>query len=226
MAGPTVLPGAESELKHYLRFQWCRDQLMKEEVVIVPRLDKETDGRGSTGKLFSETLNTPATISNRIVIFHDPSIEPTSHPDSDSIWLPVTTCTVFYTLGDGVCGFGDICHGGIQSTLLDDVMGVFGIINARLQDGMIPSRPPGKFFPRNNPRMLNLAKKSIATQGIQVDFLRPLRAPTVIQVTVNLKDIEHDGNSFLVHGVIKDGKGREYAKAQARWVVFSGRRKL
>lgn len=226
MAGPTVLPGTESELKHYLRFQWCRDQLMKEEVVIVPRLDKETDDRGSTGKLFSETLNTPATISNRIVLFHDPSIEPTPHPDPDSIWLPVTTCTVFYTLGDGVCGFGDICHGGIQSTLLDDVMGVLGIINARLQDGMIPSREAGKFFPENNPRMLNLAKKSIATQGIQVDFLRPLRAPTLIQVTVHLKDIEHDGKSFLVHGVIKDGKGREYAKAQARWVVFSRKGKL
>ncbi|KAJ3529969.1 hypothetical protein NM208_g9529 [Fusarium decemcellulare] len=115
---------------------------------------------------------------------------------------------------------------GIQTTLLDDVMGVLGVANARLQDGMIPSKIPGTCSPDKNPWMLDLTKNMIATRGIQVQFLRPLCTPAVIQVTVHLKDIEDDGSSFLVCGAIKDGKGKKYAKAETRWVVFRPRGKF
>ncbi|KAF5006578.1 hypothetical protein FDECE_7053 [Fusarium decemcellulare] len=226
MAGPVVLPGAERELEYFMRLPWCRDQFLEEGALVLPRLDQETDGRGSTGKLLSEALNTPTTISHRIVLIRDPPVESASKTNSKNYWLPLTTCSVFYALGEGVCGFGDICHGGIQTTLLDDVMGVLGVANARLQDGMTPSRIPGTCSPDKNPWMLDLTKNVIATQGIQVQFLRPLCTPAVIQVAVHLEDIEDDGSSFRICGVIKDGKGKEYAEAEARWVVFRSRGKL
>ncbi|EWZ80732.1 hypothetical protein FOWG_15443 [Fusarium oxysporum f. sp. lycopersici MN25] len=168
MSGPKIMPGAQKELDHFFDIPWCRDQFLHPDAVAVPRLDDKQDGRGSTGKLFSETLNSPSTIYHRIK------------------WLPIETCSVFFALGDGVCGFGDICHGGVQATLLDDVMGVLGILNARLQHGMITTEVPGKWSPEINPGMLDLVANMIATQGIKVQYLRPLRVPKVIQVTSSM----------------------------------------
>lgn len=133
---------------------------------------------------------------------------------------------MFFALGDGVCGFGDICHGGVQATLLDDVMGVLGILNARLQHGMITTEVPEKWSPEINPGMLDLVANMIATQGIKVQYLRPLRVPKVIQVTSSMGEISDDGTSFLVHAAIKDEGGKEYAKAKARWAVFRLKGKL
>lgn len=141
-------------------------------------------------------------------------------------WLPIETCSVFYALGDGVCGFRDICHGGVQATLLDDIMGVLGILNARLQQGMITTEVPGKWSHEINPGILDLVANMIATRGIKVQYLRPLRVPRVIQVTLSMGEISDDGTSFLVHAVIKDEGGKEYSKGKARWAVFRLKGKL
>ncbi|KAF5547571.1 thioesterase superfamily [Fusarium phyllophilum] len=226
MSGPKILPGAQKDLEYFFDVPWCRDQFIHPDAVAVPRLDNKQDGRGSTGKLFSETLNSPSTISHRIVLFHDPSSAPTLNSESKTRWLPVETCSVFYALGDGVCGFGDICHGGVQATLLDDVMGVFGILNARLQHGMIPTKVAWRCSPKTNPGMLYLITNMIATQGIEVQYLRPLRVPKVIQITASMGEISDDATSFVVYAVNKDGNGKEYAKAKARWAVFPWKGKL
>ncbi|RKL50622.1 hypothetical protein BFJ72_g75 [Fusarium proliferatum] len=156
MSGLKIIPGAQQDVDYFVDIQWCRDQLIRPDSVAVPRLDDKHDGRGSTGKLFSETLNSASTISHRIVVFRDPSSAPTLNPSSKKRWLPIETYSVFCTLGDSVCGFGDICHGGVQATLLDDVMGVLGIFNARLQHGMIPTKVAGTCSPETNPGMLDL----------------------------------------------------------------------
>ncbi|EXM21363.1 hypothetical protein RAB80_016699 [Fusarium oxysporum f. sp. vasinfectum] len=226
MSGPKIMPGAHKELDHFSDIPWCRDQFLHPDAVAVPRLDDKQDGRGSTGKLFSETLNSPSTIYHRIVLYRDPSSATSLKPKLKKKWLPIETCSVFYALGDGVCGFGDICHGGVQATLLDDVMGVLGILNARLQHGMITTKVPGKCSPEKNSGMLDLVANMIATQGIKVQYLRPLRVPKVIQVTSSMGEISDDGTSFLVHAIIKDGDGKEYAKAKARWAVFRLKGKL
>ncbi|KAH7194273.1 hypothetical protein DER44DRAFT_815007 [Fusarium oxysporum] len=122
MSGPKIMPGAQKELDHFFDIPWCRDQFLHPDAVAVPRLDDKQDGRGSTGKLFSETLNSPSTIYHRIVLYRDPSSATSLKPKLRNKWLPIETCSVFYALGDGVCGFGDICHGGVQATLLDEKM--------------------------------------------------------------------------------------------------------
>ncbi|KAF5689511.1 thioesterase superfamily [Fusarium circinatum] len=226
MSGPKIMPGAQKDLNYFFDIPWCRDHFLHPDAVVVPRLDDKQDGRGSTGKLFSETLNSPSTISHRIVLFHDPSSAPTLNFESKTRWLPIETCSVFYALGDGVCGFGDICHGGVQATLLDDVMGVLGILNARLQSGMIPTKDTGRCSPKTNLGMLDLVANMIATQGIEVQYLRPLRVPKAIQIIASMGQISVDGTSFVVYAVIKDGNGKEYAKAKARWAVFSSKAKL
>ncbi|KAF4411177.1 thioesterase family [Fusarium acutatum] len=121
------------------------------------------------------------------MLFHDPSSAPTLRSESEARWLPVETRNVFYASGDGVCGFRDICHGSIQATLLDDVMGVLGILNARLQHGMIPTEVDGRCSPKTDLGMLDLITNMIATQGIEVQYLRPLRVPKVVQITVRLE---------------------------------------
>ncbi|KAF4493313.1 thioesterase superfamily [Fusarium agapanthi] len=226
MSGPKIMPGAQKDLDYFFDILWCRDQFIYPDAVAVPRLDDKQDGRGSTGKLFSETLNSPSTISHRIVLFHDSSTAPTLNSESKTRWLPVETCNVFYALGDGVCGFGDICHGGVQATLLDDVMGVLGILNARVQNGMLPTKVNGRCSPKTNPGMLGLITNMIATQGIEVQYFRPLRVPKVIQIAATMGQVSDDGTSFMVYAAIQDGNGKEYAKAKGRWAVFPFKGKL
>lgn len=220
LAGPTVMPGAQEELQHFIQIPEFRERLQQENAVVLPRRDQEADDRGSTGKLFSQTLNTPATIPRCIVMFDDTfTAKPSAQP-----WLPVTTCSVFYELGTGVCGFGNICHGGIQSTLLDDVMGVLGVLNARLQDGLIPSKIPGVYSPTRNQGMLDLTRSIFATQGLEVQFLRPLRTPQVIEVSAHLEEVDENGGFYRVLGVIKDMRGKQYATARTKWILHSRHR--
>lgn len=220
LAGFKIMPGAEEELEHFMRIPEFQERFQSGNNVVLPRRDQEADGRGSTGKLFSETLNSAATIPRCIVVFDD-AFTAQSLP---KYWLPVATCSVFYQLGTGVCGFGNICHGGIQTTLLDDVMGVIGVLNARLQDGLIASNNPGAYLPSRNQGMLNLTKSMFVTQGIQVQFLRPLRTPQVIEVLVELQEVDPDGGFYTVRGVIKDLNGVEYAKALTKWIVYTRHR--
>jgi acyl-coenzyme A thioesterase PaaI-like protein len=220
MAGPKIMPGAEEELEYFIRIPEFRERFQRGNAVVLSRRDQEADGRGSTGKLFSQTLSTPTTIPRCIVMFDDTF----TAQSSAKYWLPVTTCSVFYQLGTGVCGFGNICHGGIQTTLLDDVMGVLGVLNARLQDGLIPSNELGAYLPTRNRGMLDLTKSLFATQGIEVQFLRPLRTPQVIEVVVHLEEVDADGGSYTVRGVIKDMSGKQYAIARTKWIVYAGHR--
>lgn len=216
-AGPRILPGGEQEVEHFSQTPEIRNRLQQDNVVVLLRRDQETDGRGSTGKLFSETLNTPATIPHCLVLFHDTLTRPVTQ--SSSFWLPITTCSVFYELGTGVCGFGNICHGGVQTTLLDDVTGVLGVLNARLQDGVISTKAPGAYLPSRNQGMLDLTRSLFTTQGLEVRFLRPLFAPRVIEVVAQLKEIDPQGGFYTVEAVIKDMAGKVYATAQTKWVL-------
>nr|A0A024F8Y4.1 RecName: Full=Verlamelin biosynthesis protein B [Lecanicillium sp.]BAO73254.1 putative thioesterase [Lecanicillium sp. HF627] len=217
--GPRVMPGGQKEMDYFCQVPEFQQRCQSGNAVVIPRRDQVADGRGSTGKLFSQTLNTADTIPHCIVMFEDTY----TAQSSTQPWLPISTCSVFYQLGEGVCGFGNICHGGIQTTLLDDVMGVLGVLNARLQDGIIPSKVPGAYWPRNNPGMVDLTKSLFATQGIEVKFLRPLRTPQVIEVSAQLVDMDVSGGSFTVQCVIRDMKGKQYAVANANWVIHTPR---
>lgn len=209
-----------------MRVPWCRFQLEQPNIVALPRLDNEADGRGSTGELFSAILNSPSTISHRVIVFESPASTILNKEHSQRPWLPVPTCTVFYALCPGLCGFGELCHGGIQTTLLDDIGGILSVLNARLQDGLMKLDADNRWAPKGDTGMLDLSDKMFATKGLQVQFLRPLRAPTVVQVTASVKEIADDGNSFLLSAQIKDGNSREYGRAQASWIVFRPKAKL
>lgn len=107
MKYPTAIPGVEEELNHFMGEPWCRRILGHDGTVVLARLDQETDDRGSTGELFSKTLNGERTISHRVVVYRDPSQLPQTKPRDGSMWLPLTTCSVLYNLGPGLCGFYD-----------------------------------------------------------------------------------------------------------------------
>jgi acyl-CoA thioesterase FadM len=74
--------------------------------------------------------------------------------------------------------------------------------------------------------MFNLVTNMVATRGNEIQYLRPLRVPRVIQITASMVEISHDESSFHIHAVIKDGNGKGYAKAKARWAVFRLKGKL
>ncbi|CVL07859.1 uncharacterized protein FMAN_09753 [Fusarium mangiferae] len=195
----------------------------QQNLIALPRIDKETDG--ATGDLFRKTLNSSSTISRSIVILPNPSTLKPPATSATKPWLPLSTCSVFYTLDKGLCGFSNLCHGGIQATLIDDCAGALGVLNSRIQAGLIPADPPGRWSPKINPGMVDLTKCMLATKEMTVQYLRPLRVPANVQVIVTIGEISDNG-SYFVSTSIKGKDGKEYTRARAEWMVLGLKSKL
>ncbi|KAL2209774.1 hypothetical protein CC79DRAFT_1365193 [Sarocladium strictum] len=178
----------DEELAYFNTIPWCRASLSRDDVITIPRLSAIKHEPMHSDHLFKYTLNTPLAVPHSLIAFPDPSVtRPTSLANNDtSPWLPLTSLSMFYALGDGLCGFQDLCHGGVQATLLDEVAGVLAIINVRLQNGIATTKYPERCSPDSNPGMLDLRKSLFATQGMEITFLRPLRLPKVVEVAVQV----------------------------------------
>lgn len=226
MAPSRATPTYDEELAHFMNIPWCRKRIEQPGMVTLHRMNNDKEGSRGRGKLFGETLNTFLTISHCIVLFRDPSVDSAAVVQSNKPWLPLTQCSVFYDLGEGICGFDNICHGGIQTTLLDDVAGVLGIVNKHLQAGIVRSANFQRICPETNSGMLDLRKSSIATQRLEVQFLRPLRVPVVVEVAAQVQEISSDGSQLVIEGSIQDGSGKKYATTKAHWTVMRSKAKI
>lgn len=107
-------------------------------------------------------------------------------------WLSENGCFTRCSVPSHLCGFDGLVHGGIISTLLDEV-GAWTII-ARLQRFGI-------------------------TRGITVRFLRPV--PTEVELLVEGEIISHDDRSAVLHSTVNLGDGELLAEADANWMLPS-----
>lgn len=108
------------------------------------------------------------------------------------------------TLGSGLNGGPNLLHGGIISTLIDDVMGTLLTVNKDQETG----RP---------------LTGNTVTAKLEVKFLRPIETPnTVVVVAVCRR--QEDGRKFWLEAHIEDSDGEVLARGEAFWVRL-GKRK-
>jgi acyl-coenzyme A thioesterase PaaI-like protein len=99
---------------------------------------------------------------------------------------------VVISIGSGVNGHTDTCHGGFLGVILDEVLG-----NAAECER-----------PRD---------KATMTAFLKVDYKKPVRTPGKILCRGNVE--KKEGRKMWVRGVIEDGQGTVYAIAEGLFLV-------
>jgi uncharacterized protein (TIGR00369 family) len=99
----------------------------------------------------------------------------------------------WYSVHDRFCGWGDVVHGGIVSTILDEAMGWACIA---------------------------LVRKLLLSKSIAVDFLRPVRSGKEIRVEGSVREIVSDREAVM-QGCIYDDHDEICARASSIVSLFT-----
>lgn len=86
----------------------------------------------------------------------------------------------WYSAPDRFCGWGDVLHGGIVSTILDEAMGW---------------------------ACLALARRLLLSKSIAVDFLRPVRSGQEIRVEGSVREMVSDREAVMQARIYDDHEG-------------------
>lgn len=110
--------------------------------------------------------------------------------------LVETTCQ----LPEHLCGSKTVLHGGIQATVLDEVMG------KAIQSGLPPQ----------------LIGRRTVTADFSLRYRRP--APMGEPLTARGEFVRLEGTHIFVAGRLLDAAGNELTLAEARWKLLDGMR--
>ncbi|MGV8080218.1 MAG: PaaI family thioesterase [Syntrophales bacterium] len=104
-----------------------------------------------------------------------------------------TSVHSWITVPGHLCGWNNLIHGGIISTLLDEIMSGSVVYVLRTM-GM--------------------------TRSLSVDFIRPVQAGTEIKVESRILEVKN-GREATVEGILCDESGEICAKSTGTYVLFS-----
>ncbi|KAH8671104.1 HotDog domain-containing protein [Xylariales sp. PMI_506] len=173
------------ELAHFRSIPWCAALLDKpgtRTVVPESRFAKES----GEDNLFARTLNTSSTISNFLITYHEPpAVDGATAAGVSSPPPLVRELTALLTLRGGVDGYAGICHGGVVATIIDETVGL--LIPLNRDRGALPAA-------------------DYMTAYLNTTYLRPVRTPSSISVTVRINRVE-GGRKYFCEALVQDGGG-------------------
>jgi len=170
---------------HFAAIPWCAPHLGGERTVTSTPSWRIPQPNGEHA-FFAETLNSEKTIIHMLEIY-----EELAHPTDR-----IDEFKAFLTLGGGVSGHKDVCHGGFVTAILDEIIGLFIPINLRRK-----SIPKGMYM----------------TAYLNTTFLKPVPTPTTILVRTRLTRVE--GRKYYAEGSIENDKGEVLTRADALYVL-------
>ncbi|KAI1372781.1 HotDog domain-containing protein [Hypoxylon crocopeplum] len=175
---------ASSDYEHFSSIPWCARHLHGSKIITGSPASRLPKPNGEDS-LYAETLKSQATILAMLEVYEEPH-SPTERVDS---------IKTFLTLGSGLNGHPDVCHGGIVMTILDEVTALLIPINQ--QRGFMPEMP-------------------YMTAYLNTTFLRPV--PTCATILAQARTLKVEGRKYLAEGWIEDADGVVLARAEALFV--------
>jgi acyl-coenzyme A thioesterase PaaI-like protein len=175
----------EPDLAHFNSIPWCSALLSNPTYRITPTFSRQPK-QSTEDSLVAISLSSPSTISNCLSLYIPP-VPPESF---------ISEVVTLLTLGDGMNGGVNMLHGGIISTLMDDVMGTLLTVNE--DHGGLP------------------LTQGTVTASLTVKFLKGVRTPGTVAVVARCR--KREGRKFWLDAEVKDGEGRVLAKGEAVWI--------
>ncbi|KAJ8119533.1 hypothetical protein ONZ43_g3534 [Nemania bipapillata] len=169
---------------HFAAIPWCTRHLQGDRLIIKTSPSRTIKPTGEDA-LFSETLNSESTIFRLLQVYE----EPLSRTER------VNEVKAFLTLGSGLNGYPDVCHGGLVTTILDEATGMLIPINQERK-----SIPSGTFM----------------TAYLNTKFIRPVPTPITILARTWFTKVE--GRKLFMQGTIEDENGIVLVQAEALYV--------
>ncbi|KAI3401471.1 hypothetical protein diail_10905 [Diaporthe ilicicola] len=191
MTSTKPTPANEDEIKHFKSISWCLKHLQPPETeLIITSAYSRTPKPNFEDALFSETINSPSTLSHFILFYPRPS-------DPRSVLSEIKG---LITLGHNLDGHPGVCHGGIVATIFDEVLGYAapgGRLHGEGEDGGAPV-------------------SAYVTAYLNTTYLRPVRTPGTVLVVAQTTKVE--GRKIYVEASMEDGEGNKLARAEALFV--------
>lgn len=97
------------------------------------------------------------------------------------------------TIPGHLCGWENLAHGGVLSTILDETMGWCA---------------------------MHLLKRITLTKAMEVRFLKPVRVQDPLMAEANIVDVRND-REVMVEGSITNGQGETTTTASALFALFT-----
>ncbi|KAI9781795.1 MAG: hypothetical protein M1816_002185 [Peltula sp. TS41687] len=177
----------DPDLTYFQSIPWCAELLASPDLAIPPSLSRQPKA-STEDALFASTLKSDATIRAYLAFHKRPVAARAARVDELHTLL---------SLGDGVNGYPHVCHGGIISTIMDEVMGSLLVANVRVGNHEIGADP--------------------VTASMKVTYLKPVATPQTVVVTARLSEIR-GRRKYVVEASLKDGQGTVLAKAESVWI--------
>ncbi|KAI1323667.1 thioesterase superfamily protein [Xylariaceae sp. FL0255] len=178
-------------LAHFAAIPWCARHLKGEHIIAEIPPSRIIKSATQEDGLFAETLNTPKAIEFMLQVYTEPSLQ------SQTSGQLVDEIKCFLTLGSGLNGHPGVCHGGLVTTILDEVTGLF-----------IPANMKRKLIPRGK----------IMTAYLNTTFIKPV--PTNSTVMARGRLVKVEGRKYLTEGTVEDENGNVLARAEALFVML------
>ncbi|KAI1193420.1 thioesterase superfamily protein [Nemania serpens] len=172
------------DYSHFAAIPWCAPHLQGDRIVTKTPQSRVLKPTGEDA-LFGHTLNSESTIVRMLQVYQVPA----------SATERVNEVKVFLTLGRGLNGYPDICHGGLVTTILDEVFGT-----------LIPVNQDRKRIPSG----------THMTAYLNTTFIRPVPTPATILARAWFTKFE--GRKVYTQGSIEDESGRVLARADALFI--------
>ncbi|KAL3419941.1 thioesterase superfamily protein [Phlyctema vagabunda] len=181
----------DPDLTFFRSVPWCAALINDPLYKITPTLARQPKS-STEDELWAVTLKTAQTFPHCLSFSASPSSpSPSQKPYISSLRMLIS-------LGAGLNGHPDVCHGGILATILDDSMGFLLVLNAALSGGEMENR-------------------KTSTVSLNVRFLQPVKTPNIIRVDASIKEVK--GRKHFCEAIIRDHEGVKMAEADALWIA-------
>lgn len=179
----------QAPLTHFRSIPWCLTLISDPTFTHTPTYSRQPKVNHEDS-LFASTLISPTTIPYCLSLY---KIPPKSEPF-------ITQLQTLFALSTGLNGGPNLLHGGIISTLIDDVMGTLLTVNK--DQGGLP------------------LSQSTVTGEMKVRYLRPVRTPGTVVVVA--ESVRREGRRIWLEGEVRDAEGVVLARGEAVWVKVVG----
>ncbi|CAF9904105.1 MAG: hypothetical protein ALECFALPRED_004847 [Alectoria fallacina] len=177
------MPDLDQEYFHSI--PWCAKLLAEKDVVVVPTPSRRRK-ESTEDELVAVTLKTEKTIRSWLTFYKRPA-------------AGVTRVHEIYnllSLGPGVNGYAHLVAGGIIGVILDECMGILGLVNKSLGfDG---------------------AESFMVTANLNINYLKAVPTPGLYLATATLREVK--GRKCYFGASLKNGEGTVLAVAESLWI--------
>lgn len=181
-------------VEHFTSVPWCADLLLSDPPAIsfIPQCFNPASPRHD--QFVGATLATPRALRHMLCFFR-----PDDAGHLRDTARPVARVSALFALGEGLCGYEALLHGGMTTTMVDETLGVVNELNTAL----------GKTG--------GLYAASSVTASLNMRFLRPIPAEGEVCVTAWVEGVE--GRKTLMKAEVTGPGGEKMAVAESVWVA-------